>query len=392
MDLMGWTMVFKISQSSEIPAFLAMQVMDQANQMQAAGGDLVHLEVGQPSSPPPAAVCRALKDSLGHISSHGYSVAMGNPALRQRIAEHYQDWYQISTDWQKIAITPGSSLGFVIAFLSAFDRGDRIAIASPGYPAYLNSMLALGITPQLLPARATQNWKPDLEALAANGDIPDGLLLASPANPTGVVMRDNELEAVCRWCDQHGVRLIMDEIYHGLSFDERAQSALAFTDNAIIINSFSKYFCMTGWRLGWVVLPDDLVQTAERLAQNLYISAPTNNQMGAIAAFDCYNELDTHIPRYQENRDFLYNGLPKIFLGDHAPSNGAFYLYADVSALTDDSVAFAGRLLAETGVAITPGVNFDAYQGKTHVRLSYAGSITEMKKAVQRINAWLAKT
>ena len=385
-------MVKKISQSSKIPAFLAMQIMDQANQMQAAGGDLVHLEVGQPSSPPPAAVCKALDASLGHIASHGYSVAMGNPALRQRIAAHYQDWYQISADWQKIAITPGSSLGFVIAFLSAFDKGDRIAIASPGYPAYFNSMLALGITPQLLPARADENWKPDLEALVANGKIPDGLLLASPANPTGVVISDVELEAVCRWCDQHGVRLIMDEIYHGLCFRGRAQSALAYTDNAIIVNSFSKYFCMTGWRLGWVVLPDDLVQTAERLAQNLYISAPTMNQIGAIAAFDCYDELDAHIPRYQENRDLLYRGLPRIFLGDHAPSDGAFYLYADVSALTHDSVAFAGRLLAETGVAITPGVDFDACHGKTHVRLSYAGSTQDIKKAVQRINSWIAKT
>ena len=388
---MGWTMVFKISQSSEIPAFLAMQVMDQANQMEAAGGDLIHLEVGQPSSPPPTAVCKALEASLDHIASHGYSVAMGNPALRQRIAAHYQDWYQISADWQKIAITPGSSLGFVIAFLSAFDKGDRIAIASPGYPAYFNSMLAMGIIPQLLPARAKQNWKPDLDALVVNDDIPDGLLLASPANPTGVVMRDVELEAVCRWCDQHGVRLIMDEIYHGLSFDERSQSALAYTDNAIIVNSFSKYFCMTGWRLGWIVLPDDLVHTAERLAQNLYISAPTINQMGAIAAFDCYDELDSHIPRYQENRDLLYRGLPKRFLGDHAPSDGAFYLYADVSAVTEDSVAFARRLLAETGVAITPGVDFDSYQGRTHVRLSYAGCTKEMKRAVQRINAWLAK-
>ena len=385
-------MVLKISKSRDIPPFLAMQIMKQANQMQEAGSDLVHLEVGQPSTPPPAAVCRALESSLGHISSHGYSVAMGNPALRQRIAAHYLDWYQVAADWQKIAITPGSSLGFVIAFLSAFNEGDRVAIVSPGYPAYFNSLMALGIIPQLLPARAAESWKPDLELLVANGNIPDGLLLASPANPTGVVMRDAELEAICRWCDQHGVRLIMDEIYHGLSFNEPVQTALSYTDNAIIVNSFSKYFCMTGWRLGWVVLPNDLVQTAERLAQNLYISAPTLNQMGAIAAFDCYDELDAHIPRYRENRALLHRGLPKIFLGDHAPSDGAFYLYADVSALTDDSVTFAGRLLAETGVAITPGVDFDAHHGRTHVRLSYAGSTEEIKKAIQRINAWLAKS
>ena len=191
-------MVLKISKSRDIPPFLAMQIMKQANQMQEAGSDLVHLEVGQPSTPPPAAVCRALESSLGHISSHGYSVAMGNPALRQRIAAHYLDWYQVAADWQKIAITPGSSLGFVIAFLSAFNEGDRVAIVSPGYPAYFNSLMALGIIPQLLPARASESWKPDLELLVANGNIPDGLLLASPANPTGVVMRDAELEAICR--------------------------------------------------------------------------------------------------------------------------------------------------------------------------------------------------
>jgi aspartate/methionine/tyrosine aminotransferase len=383
-------MAIKISQAREIPAFLAMQVMKRANEMQADGVDLVHLEIGQPSTPPPAAVLKALEASLPQTSSHGYSVGMGLPSLRQRISVHYQDWYKMPVDWQRIAITPGSSLGFAIAFLSAFDKGDRIAIATPGYPAYLNLMLALGITPQLLPARAAQNWMPDLDALVESGDIPDGLLLASPANPTGVVMRDDELEAVCRWCDTHGVRLIMDEIYHGLSFGARTQTALAYSNSAIIINSFSKYFCMTGWRLGWMVLPEDLVPTAEILAQNMYISAATINQLGAIAAFDCYDELDQHIPRYEENRDLLYRGLPAEFLGNHAPSNGAFYLYADVSAFTNDSTAFADRILAETGVAITPGVDFDGVEGRTHLRLSYAGATKDIKRAVKRLNDWLA--
>jgi len=383
-------MALKISQAREIPAFLAMQVMKRANEMQAQGVDLVHLEIGQPSTPPPAAVLTALAASLPQTASHGYSVGMGLPDLRQRVSVHYQDWYHRLVDWQRIAITPGSSLGFAIAFISAFDKGDRIAIATPGYPAYLNLMLAFGITPQLLPARAEQNWIPDLDALVASGDIPDGLLLASPANPTGVVMRDDELEAVCRWCDKHGVRLIMDEIYHGLTFGARTQTALAYTNSAIIINSFSKYFCMTGWRLGWMVLPEDLVPTAEILAQNMYISAATINQLGAIAAFDCYDELDQHIPRYQENRDLLCRGLPAEFLGNYAPSDGAFYLYADVSAFTNDSIAFADRILAETGVAITPGVDFDGTEGRTHLRLSYAGATGDIKRAVQRLNDWLA--
>ena len=383
-------MALKVSQASEIPAFLAMQVMKRAKEMRAAGEDLVHLEVGQPSTPPPAAVSKALQNSLKYTESHGYAVGLGLPELRQRIAGHYHDWYQLSVDWQKIAVTPGSSLGFAIAFLSAFNQGDCVAIATPGYPAYFNLMLAVGITPQLLPARAKQNWMPDLDALVASGNIPDGLLLASPANPTGVVMRDDELEAVCKWCDQHGVRLIMDEIYHGLTFGKRTASALTYSDSAIVINSFSKYFCMTGWRLGWMVLPDDLVAVSERLAQNLYISAATINQIGAIAAFDCCAELDANIPRYMENRDILYRGLPPEFLGDHAPSDGAFYLYADVKALTNDSIDFAGRILNDTGVAMTPGVDFDKDAGRTHLRLSYAGSTADMKEAVKRIKGWLA--
>ena len=384
-------MALKISSAREIPAFLAMQVMQRAMDMQTAGEGLIHLEVGQPSTPPPAAVSKALQAALGTTSSHGYSVGLGLPELRQRIAGHYQDWYDLSVDWQKIAITPGSSLGFAIAFLSAFDRGDRVAIATPGYPAYYNLMLGLGITPQLLPARAEQNWMPDLDSLATEGNLPDGLLLASPANPTGVVMRDDELKAVCEWCEKYGVRLIMDEIYHGLTFGSTTASALAYSDSAIIINSFSKYFCMTGWRLGWMVIPDDLVAVSERLAQNLYISAATLNQIGAIAAFDCYEELNANIPRYLENRDILYRGLPPEFLGNHAPSDGAFYLYADVSALTSDSIEFAGRILQDTGVAMTPGVDFDPERGKTHMRLSYAGSAAAMTQAVQRLSGWLAK-
>jgi aspartate/methionine/tyrosine aminotransferase len=383
------TMTLKIGKTNQIPAFLAMQVMQNAQHLEAAGQDIMHLEVGQPSTAPPAAVSRALTAALDHTAAHSYSVALGQPVLRQRIAAHYQDWYGLNPDWSHIAITPGSSLGFAISFLAAFDAGDHIAIATPGYPAYRNLMVALGLVPDLLPARADQHWMPDLDALESSGNVPDGILLASPANPTGVVMSDDDLQTVCGWCARHGVRLIMDEIYHGLTYGSRGSSALQFNQNAIIINSFSKYFCMTGWRLGWVIFPDDLVDNAEKISQNLFISASTINQYGAVAAFDCYAELDAHLPRYEENRDSLLRGLPTEFLGQHAPADGAFYLYADISAVSTDAVAFAQRLLNEAGVAVTPGVDFDRAEGARYLRLSYAGSHATISTAIERINRWL---
>ena len=388
-------MALKATSSNSIPAFLAMAVMSESNRLEAAGADVVHLEVGQPSSPPPEAVNRALTRALSLTSTHGYSLAFGETRLRQRIATHYEDFYGVKADPDRIAITPGSSLGFALAFLAAFDRGDRIALATPGYPAYRNLMLALGIKPVMMPARAAEGWIPNLEALKANGGpLPDGILLASPANPTGVVMSDDEVEAVCAWCARNGVRLIMDEIYHGLTFGARPATALSFSDSVIVVNSFSKYFCMTGWRVGWAIFPEDLLETVERLAQNLYISAPRPMQAGAMAAFDDYAALDRHVERYRENRDILVRGLPDEFLGDLAPSDGAFYLYADIGNLgmkTLDSIALADAMLREAHVACTPGVDFDQEQGHRHLRLSFAGSTDDMKEASRRINDWLPK-
>ena len=243
------TMTLKIGKTKRIPAFLAMQVMQDAQHLESAGHDIMHLEVGQPSTPPPDAVNRALTAALSRSATHGYSVAFGQPALRQRISAHYQDWYGIAPNWRQIAITPGSSIGFAISFLAAFDAGDHIAIATPGYPAYRNLMVALGLVPDLIPARADQAWMPDLEALEKSDTLPDGMLLASPANPTGVVICDDDLAYICAWCARHGVRLIMDEIYHGLAYGRRGTTAIKFNQHAIIINSFSKYFCMTGLRL-----------------------------------------------------------------------------------------------------------------------------------------------
>ena len=383
------TMTLKIGKTNRIPAFLAMQVMQDAQRLDGAGHNIMHLEVGQPSTPPPEVVNRALTAALDRTASHGYSVAFGLPALRQRISAHYEDWYGIVPDWNQIAITPGSSLGFAISFLAAFDTGDHIAIATPGYPAYRNLMVALGLVPDLIPARANQAWMPDLGALEKSGTLPEGILLASPANPTGVVIDDDNLADICAWCARHGVRLIMDEIYHGLTYSGRGTTALKFNQNAIIINSFSKYFCMTGWRLGWIILPDDLVDNAEKIAQNLFISAPTPNQYGALAAFECYDEFDTHLLRYQDNRDSLLSGLPEEFLGQHAPANGAFYLYVDIGAISNDAGDFAQRMLHEAGVAVTPGIDFDQKKGACYLRLSYAGSSHTITTAINRINNWL---
>jgi len=388
-------MPLKTTSTNAVPAFLAMAVMNASSQLEATGADVIHLELGQPSSPPPEAVNRALADALAQTSTHGYSLAFGETALRRRIAAHYADFYGVTTDPDRVVITPGSSLAFALAFLAAFDRGDRIALATPGYPAYRNLMLALGIEPVLLPARAEQGWVPDLEALAANGaPLPDGILLASPANPTGVVMSDDEVKSICEWCDRNGVRLIMDEIYHGLTFTGRPATALSFSDSAIIVNSFSKYYCMTGWRVGWAIVPPELLETVERLAQNLYIGPPRPMQAGALAAFDDYAVLDRHVERYRENRDILIRDLPETFLGDIAPSDGAFYLYADISHLgmrTPDSMALADAMLREAHVACTPGIDFDREQGHRHLRLSFAGSTADMKEASRRLNDWLPK-
>ena len=352
-------MPLKTTSTNDVPAFLAMAVMNEAAKLEAAGADVIHLEVGQPSTPPPVAVNEALSRALAQTATHGYSVAFGEMPLRRRIAEHYQDFYGVAADPGRIAVTPGSSLGFALAFLAAFDRGDRIALATPGYPAYRNLMLALGLQPVAMPARAAQNWIPDLAALEADGaPLPDGILLASPANPTGVVMSDDEVRKVCDWCHRNGVRLIMDEIYHGLTFDGRPATALAYSDSVIVVNSFSKFFCMTGWRVGWAIFPDDMMETVERLAQNMYIGPPRPMQAGAMAAFDDYDLLNSHVDRYRENRDILTNSLPAEFLGDLAPCDGAFYLYADISQVgmkTPDSTVLAEAMLREANVACTPG-------------------------------------
>jgi aspartate/methionine/tyrosine aminotransferase len=376
------------SRRSAVPAFIVMDVMQAAADREASGRDVLHMEVGQPSTGAPRGVIEAAKRALD-ADVLGYTLALGVDPLRRRIARHYRDAYGVDVPHGRIAVTVGSSGAFLLTFLAAFDPGDRVAILRPGYPCYRNILSALQIEVVEIPVGPATRFQPTPELLDAAGRL-DGLLLASPANPTGSMLRRNELEAIVAWCEAKGVRFLSDEIYHGITFGEPAASALEFTQQAIVINSFSKYFSMTGWRLGWTVLPEELVRPVERLAQNLFISPPALAQHAAIAAFDCRGELEGNIARYAANRELLLAELPKAGLDRLAPADGAFYLYADVRRMTNDSEAFCRAMLQETGVAATPGLDFDPADGRAFVRFSFCGATEQMAEAARRLRRWLA--
>ena len=384
------SMVLKVAARGQVPPFIVMDVMRAANEREAAGGDVLHLEVGQPGTPAPDGVLAAARAAL---DSHliGYTDAMGLPGLRRRIATHYAEWYGCDVDPRRIMVTTGSSAGFLLAFLAAFEAGDRVALAAPGYPAYRNILAALGVEPLLLPAEAEHRFQPTPELLARLPAPPDGLIVASPSNPTGTMVGREEMQALVDYCRAAGIRLVSDEIYHGICFEQPGVSALELTEDAIVINSFSKYFSMTGWRLGWMVLPDDLLRAVECLGQNLFISAPCLSQIAGEAAFDCAPQLDGYVAAYARNRALLLKELPKAGLDRLAPADGAFYIYADVSALTNDSEAFCRRMLAEIGVAATPGIDFDPDRGRHFVRFSFAGREATMAEAARRLQNWLKR-
>lgn len=371
---------------SGVDPFIVMDVMAAAAEKEAAGDTVIHLEVGQPSTPAPKGALAAAHAALDN-DRIGYSAALGVPALRERIARHYRDVYGADVSPDRVVVTTGSSGGFPLAFLSSFDVGDRVALAAPGYPAYRNILTALNLETVDLPTSAADRYQPTVEALEKAGRI-DGLIVASPSNPTGTMVNRAELKALADWCNAKGVRLISDEIYHGIVYEGEAASAVEITDSAIVVNSFSKYFSMTGWRVGWLVVPLDLVRPIERLTQNFFISVPTLSQYAALAAFECREELDGHVRRYRTNRDLLMAGLPAAGLDRLTPAQGAFYIYADVSHLTNDSREFCRLMLREAGVATTPGVDFDRARGAGTLRISFAGSTTEMEEAVRRLKAW----
>jgi aspartate/methionine/tyrosine aminotransferase len=381
------------SARSDVPPFMVMDVMAAAARIEAQGGRVVHMEVGQPAAPAPATAIAAAKAALD-VRDIGYTQALGIAPLRERIARHYADAHGVAVEPERVAVTTGSSAAFILAFLALFEPGDRVAVACPGYPPYRHILTALGCEPVMIEISAQTGWAITVDALLeAHRRAPlKGVLVASPANPTGTMMRPEALAALIAAAEGEGIRFISDEIYHGLDYAFPAETAAKFSDRAVIINSFSKYFCMTGWRVGWMVVPDALVRPVERLQQNLAISVPTLSQIAAVAAFDGRDEMEAVRHGYEENRRILTEGLPHAGLEKFLPVDGAFYLYADVSRFTDDSFDFAKRMLEEAGVAATPGIDFDPMHGKHFVRFCYAGSAGEMREAVARIGNWLTKS
>jgi aspartate/methionine/tyrosine aminotransferase len=376
---------------SAVPAFMVMDVMAAAARIEAAGGHVVHMEVGQPAASAPASALAAARAALT-VGRLGYTEAPGIPSLRARIARHYGEHYGLAIDPARIVVTTGSSAGFVMAFLALFDPGDRVAVAVPGYPPYRHILTALGCEPVLIETTAAARWAitPDM-LIAAHRRTPlKGVLIASPANPTGTMMTAEAIGNLLAAAHGEGIRFISDEIYHGLDYAFAAATAARLSDDVVVINSFSKYFCMTGWRVGWMVLPDALVRPIDRLQGNLAISAPALSQIAAQAAFDGRAEVEAVKHVYEANRLILLEGLPKAGLDRILPVDGAFYLYADVSRFSSDSLAFAKQMLEEAHVAATPGIDFDPLNGNRFVRFCYAGSTADMHEAVARITKWLA--
>jgi aspartate/methionine/tyrosine aminotransferase len=375
---------------SDVPPFMVMDVMAAAARIEAAGGHVIHMEVGQPAAPAPKTAILAARNALDQARID-YTSALGIPSLRQRISRHYHDAYGFAVDAERIVITTGSSGAFILGFLAMFEPGDRVAVTVPGYPPYRHIPTALGCEPVLIETSGETRHALTGEALlAAHRKTPlKGVLVGSPANPTGTMMSREALTSLILAAESAGIRFISDEIYHGLDYTFPAVTAAELSPNALIINSFSKYFCMTGWRVGWMVVPETMVRPIERLQQNLAISVPTLSQIAAEAAFEGRAEMEEVKRGYLENRRILVDGLPRAGLTKFLPVDGAFYLYADVSDFTSDSLKFAGEMLEKAQVAATPGVDFDPIGGHRFIRFSYARSADEMREAVARIAQWL---
>ena len=377
-----------LSRRSNVDPFFAMDVLAAANKKMKAGEPVISMAIGQPAAPCPAQVLeaagRALKD--GHI---GYTDSLGLTALREKIAAYYEEHHKLSVSPERVAVTTGSSAAFNLAFLAFFDVGDRVAITRPGYPAYRHIMKALGL--EVVEIDTGGSGLPDLKMLEETQSHSPlkGILFASPSNPTGASLKPEELKNIIEFCHDHNITVIADEIYHRLNFSAPDVTALSFSDDVTVINSFSKYYCMTGWRVGWMVLPENAVRSVERISQNLYISAPELSQIAAISAFDATSELEKIKDSYRINREHLTKTLPALGLKLLAPMDGAFYAYCDISKFSNDSTEFARKMLEETNVAATPGIDFDTLEGKRTMRFSYAGAPKAIDEALVRLDKWL---
>ena len=379
----------RLSRRGAISPFIVMDVMQAASERAALGDDIIHMEVGQPGTPAPRAALARVAAALER-ETLGYTVALGLPALRQRIARYYRDHYDAAVDPERVVVTTGSSAGFVLTFLALFDVGAKVALPSPGYPCYRHILTALGQVPVPIVTGDAGRWMPteaQIDAAHRTQGI-SGLVVASPANPTGTMLEPARLAELAAACRRNGIWLISDEIYHGLSYGMAEETALAHSEDAVVVNSFSKYFSMTGWRIGWLIVPPALVRPLERLAQNLYISPPSIAQVAALGAFDGLGELEANRLVYAENRELLLDALPKLGLDRIVPADGAFYLYVDIGEFTSDSLAFSKQMLTETGIAAPPGVDFDADRGGRFIRFCYAGTTADMAEAVRRLRGW----
>ena len=378
----------KNSARGSVDPFIVMDVMEAASKIEKAGHDVIHLEVGQPGTSAPILAKESVIDSLS-ASTLGYTVALGIPELRKKIAELYWHWYKVKVDPQRIIVTPGSSGAFILAFTGLFDVGDSVGIGSPGYPSYRQILKALSLNTVTIKALSDNKFQP-VPTDVINNKL-DGLLVASPANPTGSMLNRDELEKLMAACKKKETAFISDEIYHGIEYETRAVSALEVSDDCFVINSFSKYFSMTGWRLGWIVVPNKHIRQFERLAQNMFICAPHISQIAALGALDAHHELNQNVQTYKTNRAMLTEQLPNLGLAKFAPPDGAFYFYVDVSEYTDNSVNFANEILEEVNVAVTPGIDFDPDRGLKTIRLSYACSTPDLKEGLKRLNNFMSK-
>ena len=378
----------KNSARGSVDPFIVMDVMEAASKKEKSGYEVIHLEVGQPGTSAPKMAAESVKNKISK-STMGYTVALGIPELREKIADLYLRWYNVQVEPERIIVTPGSSGAFILTFTGLFDVGDTVGVGSPGYPSYRQILKALSLNTRTIQTFNNNKFQP-VAADVINNSL-DGLLVASPANPTGSMLNKYDLEKLIDACKMKQTVFISDEIYHGIEYESKAVSALEISDDCIVINSFSKYFSMTGWRLGWIVVPKNHIRQFERLAQNMFICAPHISQIAALGALDASYELNLNLKTYEANRTMLIEELPKLGLKNFAPPDGAFYFYIDVSEYTNDSVNFAKSVLDEVHVAITPGIDFDPERGLKTIRLSYACSTSDLKEGLKRLEKFMSK-